>query len=138
VGVSDYIDIPAATIPQVKRALNGHMVLIDDDVQNVARDLQQISDDLFLHYDAAQDIWVVMQDKDGWETFVTSARELDQRLVQRVRQVCSPGYDLAGEVERAQADADAEHDRVQRDRFGEASDQLAHALRVDFGVKKNF
>lgn len=136
--MSDYIDIPAASVAQVKRALDGRMVLIEDDVQNVARSLQDISDDLYLHYDGIQGIWVVMQDRDGVETLVTTSRELDQRLVQRCREVCSPGYDLAGEIERAQAEADAEHDRGLSERLADGSERLAHAFRKDFGVKRNF
>jgi hypothetical protein len=114
------------------------MILIEDDVQSVARDLQAISDDLHLHYDAVQDIWVVMQDRDDEETLVTTASTLDQRVVHRVRQVCSPGYDLAAELERVEAEADAEQDRRRREMAGEVGERLSHAVRTDLGVKRNF
>jgi hypothetical protein len=136
--MDDFIDIPAGTVAQVRRALGGRMVLIEDDVQNVARDLQAISDDLHLHFDAAQDLWVVMQDRDGTETLVTTTRELDQRLVHRVRQVCSPSYDLAGELERVEAQADRQEAQKRSERAGEVGERLAHAFRTDLGEKRNF
>jgi hypothetical protein len=137
-----HIDIKPGDVQQVHRALaSGRMVAVDRGPHDVATKLHAISDELRLHYDPHGDLWVVTQHRsnpDGSvsEHLVTTARVCDDRLVARVAQVASPGYDLAAELERSERQADAAHQARQGERIGDASERLAHALRKDFGVQR--
>lgn len=135
----DTIEITPATLAQVHRTRNGHQIAIDDDVQGVARDLLAIDPSLRLHYDPHGEYYVVKQlvtERDGTvtEKLVTTALELDQRIVHRVRQIAHPSYDYAAELDRVDAAADRERDRRQAELVGPMAERLAHALRKDLGA----
>jgi hypothetical protein len=135
----DYIDIRPGTISQVQRALHsGQMIAVDHGPHDVATRLQEIDDELHLHYDPYEDVWIVMQARhmpDGSikEHLVTTARECDGRLVERVRQITDSSYNVADELDRVEAQADREHDARQAEAFGDASEKLAFALQQDLG-----
>lgn len=141
------IEIQPAGVAQVHRSLRiGDRIVVDDDVQNIARDLREIRDTLRLEYDRAEDLWFVFElvdqpDGSTEEKMVTTwdaekNGPVDQRIVQRVREVAAPGYDLAAEL--ARLDAQAERDRSSRfrEQVGPAAERLSHALRKDFGAKE--
>lgn len=128
-----HLDIQPATIAQVQRLDDGSRVLVDDDVAGVAQDLRAIDPSLRLHLDVEQQVYVVSQVLQGREHLVTTSQTCDQRLVARVRQVASPGYNLADELEAAEAAANREQDRLRREWVGEIGERLAHALRKDLG-----
>lgn len=128
----DAIDITPGSVAQVARTLGGLTVLVTEDVQNVATDLAALGD-FHLHYDPVEELYVVMQVHDGTEKLVTSARECDQRIVARVRQITAPGYDLAGELERAEREADMENVHELSELMGDRAERLGHALRKDLG-----
>lgn len=130
----EYVDIEPASVAQVRRGLGGHLVLIEEDVQDIARDLQRIDPSLFLFFSPDEEFWVVMQKVGDEEQLVTTTRDLDRRLVDRVRQVCSPGYDLIGELERLEAQAERDADHARRESLGDGAERLAHALRKDLGL----
>lgn len=135
------MDIQAGTVTQVKRALEGDLVEIHPDVQEIARRLQEIDPALRLRYSEAQGVFVVyeVQDlPDGAirEHLVTTARELDQRLVNRILELSDPGYDFAGELERLERQAERDSDHAFEERTGENAERLAHAVRKDLGLKQ--
>lgn len=134
-----YVEITPGTISQVQRALHsGKMVAVDHGPHDVATRLQEINDELHLHYDPYEDLWIVMQARhmaDGSvkEHLVTTARECDGRLVQRVRQITDSSYNVADELDRLEAQADRAHHNRQAEAFGDASEKLAFALQQDLG-----
>jgi hypothetical protein len=136
---TDFVDIQPGTVQQVHRALaSGKMIAVDRGPHDVATKLREISDELSLHFDPYQDLWVVVQRRhkpDGSveEGLVTSATVCDERLVARVREVASPGYDLAAEIERSERDAEKAHEDQRREVLGDASEKLAFALSRDLG-----
>lgn len=140
------IEIQPASVAQVHRALRtGRLVGIGDDVQNIAADLRAIRDTLKLEYDPGEDVWIVRDtvtkpDGSTEDKLVTTwdcdrNGQLDQRLVQLVRQIASPDYNLAAELDKADRAADRERARQFREKVGPAAERLRHALRKDLGVK---
>lgn len=137
------IDIPTASLTTIRKTLAGKTVAIDDDVQGIAKQLQEIDKTLHLQV-SEQDgdlIWIVMQivpEADGslTEHFVTDmVGDLDQRLLQRVRQVTGRGYDIAKEIEAAEAEAEKAQDAKRREQMGPIAEKLAHAFKVDHDIK---
>lgn len=144
--MSERIEIQPAALAQVHRALHsGSRVLVGADVQNIAQDLHEIRASLRLEYDPGEDIWIVVDmvvERDGsiaeklvttWD--VEKNGPVDQRLVQRVREIASPGYDLAAELEKADRQAERNRAHAFRQQVGAAAERLSHALRKDLGMK---
>jgi hypothetical protein len=144
--------VEPAHVDQIRRGVNGRMVLIDADAGGVAQDLQSIDPNLRVRFAEAADppCWIVFWESDDRrETqLVLSAAAhqtdtgiwtgLDQRVVERVREIDSQGrsgYDYAAEV----AAQNARAHKAKRDRFsekiGEHAGELQHALKKDLGVK---
>jgi hypothetical protein len=145
--VPERIEIQPAGVAQVHRSLRlGDRIVVDDDVQNIASDLRAIRATLRLEYDRAEDLWFVMDlvakpDGSSEEKLVTvwDAEKnggIDQRLVQRVREVAAPGYDIAAELEKADREAERERSRRFREQVGPAAEKLKWALRKDLGADK--
>lgn len=64
----------------------GKIVSVEDDVQNVIRDMKSISDRLYCWFDqVSEEFHIVEKCLDGEERLVFSTRELDQRVIQRLR-----------------------------------------------------
>lgn len=118
------------------RTRGGKKLLVDDDVNGVARDLAAISDRLELHFNERGEFFVVVQRlDDGTEHMVFTAQECDQRIVNRVREITAPGYDFAAEVERLDVAAEARREHEFNEKMGEAHERLAHAIRKDTGQR---
>lgn len=133
------IQVEPASLTQVIRGRGGRLVYVDDDVCNVAKTLRAVDPSLRLAYNEVGEYYVVYQTlADGSEHLVTTAQELDQRLVHRVAEVCSPGYDAGRELDLLHDVADAEHERHFHQRTGEVGERLAHAIRSDLNIKRNF
>lgn len=126
------MEIPAASISQFVRTRDGQRVLVDDDVNNVARDLRKVDQGLRLHWSEVTGLFaVVFHTPDGGEQLVFTAPECDQRIVRRVEQLTSPDYDFGSELDRLDQLARKRNDDELRDRIGDASERLAHAIRED-------
>lgn len=138
-GMGRQIDIEPASIAAVKRTDKGKLVAIDDDVVGVARDLKAIDAALKLSYDPDQDYYVVYEvrvlgDGSVEEHLVTTARECDQRIVWRVKEISRPGYDYAAELEKVEAAAKKARDDTFREELAPRAERLRHALRKDLGL----
>ena len=142
------IRIQPASIAQVHRSLrSGTRTLVREDVQQIAQDLHEIRATLKLEHDPLEDIWVVLEevtDRKGdrkdklvttWD--VAENGPVDQRLVQHVRKLASPGYDLLAELDKA--DRQGERDRAHRfrEQVGPIAERLQHALLKDLGLKSD-
>lgn len=142
------VEIQPAGIAQVHRALRtGKRVLVTEDVQNIARDLREVRETLRLEFDPDSDLWFVIdkiEHPDGssedkmvtvWD--VERNGTIDQRLVERVRQVAHSSYDLGAELERLDREAERERSSRFREQVGPAAERLKHALRKDLGANNN-
>lgn len=133
-------EIRPASLTQVMEGQDGRMLVLDDDVGNVAADLRAIDHRLVLTYSERSGHFVVMQvfeEDDGrvTEQLVTTALDCDQRLVERVRRITHPSYDLAAEL----AKGSETHTRARREALDEqieaGADKLVHSLRRDHGIR---
>lgn len=134
------MDITPGTISEVRQALRGGMIEITPDVAEVAQRLVDIDPALRLRFSEAQGVFVVFEvhkNVDGSESehLVTTSRECDQRLVNRIRELTDPGYDFVAEIERLEAQSERDKQHEFRERTGESVQRLRHAMRKDLGVK---
>lgn len=130
-----------ATLTQVTRSRDGAMVAIEDDVQNVVNDLNKIDPHLRVRYSERGEYFVVYWKPDealpGDGELVTTAQELDQRIVRLVERLyyeaTQPGYSFADELEKQEAKDRREREHEEAELRGEALERLAHAMRKDAG-----
>jgi hypothetical protein len=135
------MEIQAASVDQMAQARDGRWVAIDADVGSVASLIKEIGDtlgvDFRLHFSERTGIFKVVQFMpDGEEQLVTTATELDGRLVNRLREITSESYDLAAEAEKVEEQARKDFEHAQAERIGEVGERLAHAIRTDLGERK--
>lgn len=130
------MEITPASLSQVTRARDGRLVAVEDDAQNVVNDICAIDPSLRVRYAETSEAFIVYQQHlDGRETLVTTAQELDPRLVERVQKITHPSYDLKAEMERVDAQAEKDQDHAFEEKVGEAGERLAHAIRKDLQHK---
>lgn len=137
----DRIEIRAANVAQVHRTRVGKNILIDDDVQGIARDLADIDKTLKLEYDPGQELYIVFQavtNSDGsveerlvstWDCEANGP--IDKRLVNRIREISAEGYDYVAELDRIDAAAKRAEEHEFEETFGPVAEKLAWALVRD-------
>lgn len=134
------MEIAPASVDQLVQSASGRWIAIDADVGSIAVQIREIARDrgidLRLRCSEVTGVFKVVQVIDDEEQLVTTAQELDGRLVERVRQVTSPSYDLGAELDKIDAAADAEFWGAQREKVEEVGERLAHAIRKDLGEER--
>lgn len=132
-------DIQPATLAQVKMGASGKFVTIDADVGEVVQQIKQINPDLHVRHSEAGNYFVVYYRNPitKYERMVTTAQELDKRLVNRMKKLNDGDYDYLAELARLDAQADTAKEAAEKERIGEMAERLAHALRQDLGVWKD-
>ena len=135
------MEIQPLSIDQFQRDKDGKQVLIQSDVGNVAIDLQKLDKRLVLRVTESGGFVVFRREQrpNGAvkEELVTTATELDQRIVKRVEKIMSERYDLAGELDRLDIEAEKAIDYKRTEEISIAGERLAHALRKDLGVESD-
>ena len=130
------MEIRPATLPQIHRGRRGKVVFIDDDALDVAKRLREIHDSLRLAWNEFGEHFIVYQElDDGTEHLVTTAQTADARLVERIRKIVHPSYNLAKELERLDNARNKKLDDAFSEKIGEKAEQIAHAIRKDIGAK---
>lgn len=132
-----------ASLDQVVAGKGGKMICIENDVQGIANALNEIDPHLRLRFSEAGGYFVVYwkpdHEAEGFGELVTTATELDFRLVEHVRKLNwksrQPGYSLADELEAAERERARAADHEFTERHGELYENLAFALRKDKGVE---
>jgi hypothetical protein len=62
---------------------------------------------------------------------VLTSQYLDQRVLDRTRQVCNDSYDPGADMTQREAEMDAKNDYDFGQKIGEVSQELAKAIRTD-------
>jgi hypothetical protein len=124
------VEIQPASLAVAQRGRNGQLVTIEEDVLNIAQQLREIDPCLSLHWNEGRGVFVVLETlENGDEKLVTVVKEVDQRLVERIRKIASADYDYVKELDMI----DAAHDRkIEHDfseKVGEAGERMYHALK---------
>jgi hypothetical protein len=133
--------IDHASLPSVQRGRRGVVVFIDDDALGVSKQLKEMKFPegygvLRLAWNEFREEFVVIQVKEnGSEYFVTSAKQADGRLIDRVRRITHPSYNFAQELEKIDDEANRRSDWEFSQKVGEYAEQLAHAVRKDTQTK---
>jgi hypothetical protein len=133
-----HIEIPPVAVDRISGAFNGRRVWITADAGMVVQRLQEIDDRVHVWYSIAEQLYMVelhtpMPDGSVEETLFGAYDQLDARVENRLREASSPGYDLAAELEKREAEADREHQDQMDERMGDAAERLAHAFQKDLG-----
>jgi hypothetical protein len=127
----------AATIDQILRTDKGSLVTVEGDVLGIAKQLHEIDPCLRLKYSDAggEGRFIVYEVTDNGpgkqpdERIVTTSLDCDQRILDRVREISSEGYDYVAELERINRERDAELDHNFTEQVGEAGERLHHILK---------
>lgn len=133
----EMIDIAPASLDQVLRGRGGKLLIIENDVNNVAKDIHAIHENLFLRYNVEGSYFVVLQNMgEGFRPHVvTTAQECDQRLVRKVQGIVqghvNGTYDYGAEIERHHDERDRINNAQFQENVGEVSEKLAWAIRED-------
>ena len=130
------MEIQPASMAQVVEGRDGRRWGIDDDVGGIAKQLQEIDPKLRLQWNEKREFFMVVEvleegDGKSTERLVFSAKECDGRIVTRMRQIASPGYDFLAEIDQMDAQAEKDRDHGFSEKIGEAGEVAAHALRKD-------
>jgi hypothetical protein len=129
------MDIQPASVAQVRAGRDGRRFLIEDDVLDVARRIKEIDDSLSLQFNERGEFFVVVQTlADGEEKLVTTAQELDERLIHRLKHITHQSYDYVAEMDRIDKQAEKDSEHRFSEKVGEAGEKAAHALREDLGA----
>lgn len=125
--------IEHASLLQVQKGLGGKKVLIENDVLDVVKQLQEISPDLFVNYIEQGDYFAIVENcPDGVERLVTTVKDLTPAVVEHIRKIGSDSWDAVAEMERTDDAASANKKHEFGERVGEIGERLHHALRKDF------
>lgn len=134
------MEIQPATIDQMVKGKGGKVVAISSDVGNVAKDLLQLKSEMSLHVNEEGGFFFVQDiDQTGRSYIVTTSQDCDQRLVERVRKIMQPSYDLNKEAAKLEKQVEKDKTDKHHEEVGEIGQKLFHAMRKDLGYgKKNY
>lgn len=117
------------------------MVYVEDDVQNVIRDMKAISDRLYVWYDPHQELFIVGEHcVDGVDRLVFTTPTLDQRVVHRLRaadhwhgrdlptHVLGDDEDFVAAIDRHNAGVEARDNERLLDKLYDAGERIAWAM----------
>jgi uncharacterized protein (UPF0297 family) len=138
--MAEPFELQPVALDRIMRTRNGQRVAIHADVGSVVAQLREIDDRLHVFYVPDQAFFSVelhTPRADGLvdEHLVGAYESLDGRVVQRIRQITRPGYDLGAELERIDREAQARADHRHSEQTGEIAERVAHAVRKDLGVR---
>jgi hypothetical protein len=123
-----------ATLTQVRTGKNGRLVEVDSDVFDLAKRLHEIDTSLGLDWNEVGQYFRVYQDLlDGSRVMVTTSNELSPALLEEVRRIVQPGFDAGAEADRMDAAARREKEHQRKEKQGEVSERLKHAIKKDMG-----
>lgn len=124
-----------ATLTQVRAGRGGQMYEIDADVLDICRRIQEIDKSLGVDFSEAGSYFRVYQQVNGAKHTVTTTTELTPEVIEVVRRIAQPGYDVGAEMDRLDDIADRERQRTLKEAAGEAGERLFHAVRKDVDAK---
>lgn len=115
-------------------------VIIEEDLLDIVKELKQISPSLFVRWSPGNgEPFYTLYAKEivnGKETeyLVKTFKQLDQRIVDRVRFIMSRDYNYVKELDKLDDKQDSDFNYKMDQIFGENAEKLAFALRKDFGL----
>lgn len=132
------MQIKPATLDQIVKGRDGKRHVITNDVGDIAKQLKDIDPTFELHFNEKTEYFVVLQKIGDKEHMVTTAQELDARILDRIREIINPNYNYEQESIKVQKESEKEAEHKRKEQVGEIGERLAHAMRTDLNEKKNF
>lgn len=130
------MQIPNASLIQVKTGRDGRQYTIEQDTLDIVKRIKEIDPRLSVSYNEFGGYFVISElCLDGTERLVTTITELDGRILDHLRKIGSDSWDIGKELERAEDEAHAAQQYAFSEEMGDKSEQLAHALRKDLNVQ---
>jgi Zn-finger domain-containing protein len=130
------MDIEPISVDQLVRDSRGRMTLVEADVGNVVADIQRINPEFRVRV-SEHGNFIVYQVRGHKENLVLTSATLDQRIVQRIREITHPSYDLVADLEVRERAADKKQEEMLDEQIGIHGERIAHALRKDLGVESD-
>lgn len=132
------MEIRHASLLQIQRGRDGRKVLIENDVLDIVRQLQEIDPNLHVNFNEVSGHFSVVETcPDGEERLVTTVQELTPQLVDHIRKIGSESWnrELGYQIAKMDDEAKRDKDHATSERVGEIGERLHHALRADKEVK---
>jgi hypothetical protein len=127
------MEIPHASLAQVKQGRDGRRVLIEDDVLDVARRLRELDPNLMVEWNEAGFFTISEMLPDGTQQLVTTTTDLNSAVPEYVAKLAKTDY--VAEMDRMDAEAERKKEHRFAEQIGERGELLHHALRKDLSVQ---
>jgi hypothetical protein len=125
-----------ASMTQVHKSKDGHMVAIDQDLLEIIRQVKELDPNLSIRWSVEGEYFGVYErNKMGKDELVFTTTELDQRVVERLRFISSKHYSYVEEIDKLDREFERDKDHKFAEEVGERGEHLAHALRKDLQAK---
>jgi len=112
------------------------LIEIDADVMNICERIREIDSSLGVDWNEDGNYFRVYQLVQGGDKHVvTTTRELTPEVVEEVRRLADPNYDLASELDRIDDKAERDNRHAFHERVGEVGERLHHAMRKDLQMQ---
>jgi hypothetical protein len=124
----------------------GRVIEVEDDVQNIVREIREVSDRLHVFYNDQKDEFDVVEScLDGTDRLVFTTKQLTKKAVDRVRladhwrgqerptHVLRDDEDFASEMDKANDALEAAKDEAFREKIRDAGERLHWALDIGPG-----
>lgn len=128
------MEIPHATLDQVRTGRNGRKIMVGGDVLEIVKQIQEIDPRLNVYWNESGEHYVITERlENGSEGMVTTIPSdgLNSALVEYLRFLGSNQNDYIGNAEAKDRQADKEKDWALEERAGEMGERMAHQIRKD-------
>jgi hypothetical protein len=130
------MEIPHASLIQVKTGRDGKTITIEQDVLDIVKQIKEIDPRLSVHWNEFGGYFVIIEHcLDGAERLVTTVLELDNRILDHLRKIGSTDWDVGKELEKAEDAAYAAKEYAFSEEMGDKAEHLAHAIKKDLNVE---
>lgn len=130
------LEIEPVAIEQYKKA-GDDWIIIKEDLGDIAKRLHELDSRLHIRFNPVQEFYAIFARENNKEYLVGTYKSLDARMVTRMEQILSSGYDFKDEVKKQDDAADKAAEQKYDQIMGENAERLAFALRKDLGLNKD-
>jgi hypothetical protein len=130
------IDIEPASTEQVIKA-GDDWIVIEQDVGEVAKELKEIDPCLHVRNNPVVGIYAVFAKEGNAEHLVFTAKSLDKRMCNRIRQIMSSDYDYSKELQKNLDKHNKEWEYRHSQKIEEKAERLAWTIRKELGLNKD-
>lgn len=113
--------------------------IIDAATSQIVKEINEIDPRLHVKYSSRCNFFVLYakEVREGREEeyLVRTFTHLDNRIVERVKQISHHSYDYAQDMEDGEKELDSKKLHAIKEKLGDNAERLAFALRKDLGVK---